>query len=380
MNTLLLILFTVLTTNAVAQSPWYFGADTAVNLTPSITFSNGVMSISGSLNPSSVAVSAPAGSVYLSTNGFSYVKQDSGSSTNWTRISYSTGDVVGPASAVDSQVSLFDGTTGKLLRASTASGVAKLSSGVLSASNVGLTSEVTGVLPVANGGTNSSTALSGSSIMVSNGTSVVQGSAGTATTVLHGNASGSPSYGAVSLTADVSGVLPLANGGTNKNMTAVAGGVVWTDGDSMEVIAAGTSGYVLQSNGTSAPSWVVSATNTKTCYLQTGGAGSLTAQTVCTSSPCTEYVDNCTTLSMTRGGTGDYLITGAAGTCKANGRLWCSVVAGNNANYINATLLPTSTMFATDASGGFTWDFDSFISGGGAANTFHDVACDCEVP
>src|SRR6185436_14804239 len=78
-----------------------------------------------------------------------------------------------------------------------------------------LTSEVSGILPVANGGTNSSTALSGSSIMISNGTSVIQGSAGTATTVLHGNAGGSPTYGAVVLTTDVSGILPVANGGTS---------------------------------------------------------------------------------------------------------------------------------------------------------------------
>lgn len=63
------------------------------------------------------------------------------------------GDVVGPLSSVDGQVALFNLTTGKLLKASTASGVAKLTSGVLSASNVNLTSEVTGTLPVANGGT-----------------------------------------------------------------------------------------------------------------------------------------------------------------------------------------------------------------------------------
>lgn len=37
---------------------------------------------------------------------------------------------------------------------------------------------------------------------------------GTTTTVLHGNAAGNPSWAAVSLTADVSGTLPVANGGT----------------------------------------------------------------------------------------------------------------------------------------------------------------------
>lgn len=74
-----------------------------------------------------------------------------------------------------------------------------------------LTTDVSGILPIANGGTNSGTALSGSTIMISNGTAVIQGSAGTATTVLHGNAGGAPTYGAVVLTTDVSGLLPIAN-------------------------------------------------------------------------------------------------------------------------------------------------------------------------
>jgi hypothetical protein len=38
---------------------------------------------------------------------------------------------------------------------------------------------------------------------------------GTTSTVLHGNASGNPSWGAVSLSNEVSGILPIANGGTN---------------------------------------------------------------------------------------------------------------------------------------------------------------------
>lgn len=37
---------------------------------------------------------------------------------------------------------------------------------------------------------------------------------GTSSQVLHGNASGAPQWGAVSLTASISGVLPVANGGT----------------------------------------------------------------------------------------------------------------------------------------------------------------------
>lgn len=124
----------------------------------------------------------------------------------------SSGDVSSnTATSVDSEVALFNGTSGKSIKRATGTGVAHLSSGVLSASSVVLTTEVSGTLPIANGGTNSNTALSGSSIMVSDGTKVIQGAAGTATTVLHGNASGVPTYGAVALATDVSGNLPVSN-------------------------------------------------------------------------------------------------------------------------------------------------------------------------
>ena len=63
-------------------------------------------------------------------------------------------------------------------------------------------SEVMNVLPIANGGTNSGLALSGSSIMIANAGAIVQGQAGTASTVLHGNAGGPPTYGTI-MNADV---------------------------------------------------------------------------------------------------------------------------------------------------------------------------------
>lgn len=47
----------------------------------------------------------------------------------------------------------------------------------------------------------------------------ILGSLGTTTTVLHGNAGGAPSFSAVVLTTDVSGILPVANGGTGVDNT-----------------------------------------------------------------------------------------------------------------------------------------------------------------
>ena len=59
----------------------------------------------------------------------------------------------------------------------------------------------------------------------------------------------------VDLTTDVTDVLPMANGGTDKALTPTLGGVVYTDANSMEVLGAGTSGQVLKSNGAAAPTW-----------------------------------------------------------------------------------------------------------------------------
>jgi len=136
---------------------------------------------------------------------------------------------------------------------------------------VSLTTNVTGILPVPNGGTGaatltglmqgngaspitsvaqvsggipyfntvstmaSSAALTANALMLGGGVGsspTTLGSLGTTTTVLHGNAAGAPTFGAVALTTDVSGVLPVANGGTNLNVSAddnvmVGNGTTW---------------------------------------------------------------------------------------------------------------------------------------------------------
>lgn len=83
----------------------------------------------------------------------------------------------------------------------------------------------------------------------------VLGSLGTTTTVLHGNAAGAPTFGAVSLTADVSGVLPLANGGTNANITAANGQVAYSTASALALTTSGSTGQILQRNTSAAPTW-----------------------------------------------------------------------------------------------------------------------------
>jgi hypothetical protein len=76
----------------------------------------------------------------------------------------------------------------------------------------------------AGGGNVTTGTLTTNALTVGSGTTAISSlaSLGTTTTVLHGNAAGAPTFGAVSLTADVTGTLPIGNGGTNATTAAAA--------------------------------------------------------------------------------------------------------------------------------------------------------------
>ncbi len=103
----------------------------------------------------------------------------------------------------------------------------------------------------------SSGTLTSSALLVGAGVGVpptVLGSLGTTATVLHGNAAGLPTWGAVSLTADVSGVLPSASGGTgvnNGSSTITLGGNLVTSGAfATTLVSTNTTSVTLPTSGT----------------------------------------------------------------------------------------------------------------------------------
>jgi hypothetical protein len=131
----------------------------------------------------------------------------------------------------------------------------------------GISGEIAGILPLTNGGTNASLTANHGAIVYSDADSLELLAPGTAGQPLLSSGAGSApawfadsgvvkatsgvlSTSAVDLaSAEVTDVLPLAKGGTNKNMTAVAGAVVYSDADSLELTSVGTAGQVLKPVG-----------------------------------------------------------------------------------------------------------------------------------
>jgi len=128
-----------------------------------------------------------------------------------------TGGIVSVATPTTTPAFTIAGTSGGIPYFS--SGTAWASSGVLTASRI-----------VLGGGAGAAP--------------TVLGSLGTTTTVLHGNAAGAPTFGAVSLTADVSGTLPIANGGTGTSTAGVSATIV-----TAKLTALGANGSMTFTNG-----------------------------------------------------------------------------------------------------------------------------------
>jgi len=152
---------------------------------------------------------------------------------------------------------------------------------------------------------NSSITINGTSVSLGGTRTLTLASAdfanqGTTTTVLHGNAAGNPSFGAVSLTADVSGVLPVANGGTNLNASAddnvmVGNGTTWETKAVPDCDNSG-SNHLNYDTGT----------NAFTCGTSPVGAR---ASVACTGGGCTlNGTSNFGVTSVTRNAAGNYTV------------------------------------------------------------------------
>ena len=121
-----------------------------------------------------------------------------------------------------------------------------------------------GTLSPARGGTGLTGYSIGDILYANGGTSLAKLSGVATGNVLRsGGVNTAPSYGKVGLTTHVSGTLAVGNGGTGTTTAPTAGGVAYGSTTSaIGYTVAGTSGFLLKSNGASAPSWVASEMST----------------------------------------------------------------------------------------------------------------------
>jgi hypothetical protein len=102
--------------------------------------------------------------------------------------------------------------------------------------------------------------------------------------LISGGVAAAPSWGKIGLATHVSGTLPIANGGTNSTATPTNGGVVYGTGTAQAYSTAGTSGQVLTSAGAAAPTWTTATdANTASAIVKRDASGNFSAGTITSS-------------------------------------------------------------------------------------------------
>jgi hypothetical protein len=238
-----------------------------------------------------VSGSAPLGyqtfsSVLASGDTFYYCIQNQGS-TEWeVGVGTYSGSnqfartTVLSSSDSGSKVAFSSGIKNVFLTLAAARTVEIDSSGVVTIGNLHLTN----ALSAAYGGTGLTAPGASGNVLTSNGTAWVSqaggggGGSGTVTSVnVSGGTTGLTATGGpvtTSGTITLGGTLAIANGGTNGTATPTAGTIAYGTGTALAYSTVGTSGQVLVSGGTGAPTWsTISGTGTVTSVAQsfTGG-------------------------------------------------------------------------------------------------------------
>ncbi|CAB4154087.1 hypothetical protein UFOVP632_18 [uncultured Caudovirales phage] len=119
---------------------------------------------------------------------------------------------------------------------------------------------LSGTLIAANGGTGFSSYAVGDLLYADTTTTLAKlPDVATGNALISGGISTAPAWGKIGLTTHVSGILPIANGGTNATVTPTAGAVAYGTGTAYGFTAAGTAGQVLTSAGAGVPTWTTNA-------------------------------------------------------------------------------------------------------------------------
>jgi hypothetical protein len=173
------------------------------------------------------------------------------------------------------------------------------------------------------------------------GTGTVNGITLTGTVTSSGSLTLGGTLSGVSLTTQVSGTLPIANGGTNGTAAPTAGGVAYGTGTAYAVNSAGTSGQVLTSAGAGAPTWTTPTTGTVTSVTGTapvvssGGATPAISMAAATAS-VNGYLTSTDWTTFNNKGSGT--VTSVGGTGTVNGITLTGTVTSSGSLTLGGTL------------------------------------------
>jgi len=158
---------------------------------------------------------------------------------------------------------------------------------------------------------------------------------------LYGNGASVVTASTTIPTSALSGQVSLANGGTNANLTAVAGGVVYSGASALAITAAGSSGQFLQSTGSGAPIWATPASYaTVTDDTTTNGTRYPLFANQTSGNLATEYTSS--TKLQYNPNTGIFTSTGFSGA--HNGSIGATTPSTGSFTTVSATGQITSTV------------------------------------
>lgn len=332
---------------ASANPPIIWGpSGSAQMLTPSISFTpNNTFIISGTLDPSAVATSAAKGSLYSSTNGNLYVKQDAGLTTNWSAVSTTGGGT--SLGAIDGQAAAANG-------ASIAAGVLYMQSE--DATHPGLVN-------------NAAQTISGAKTFSSTIVGSVNGNAATVTT--NANLTGPiTSVGNTTSVASQTGTGSVfVMQGTPTLTTPVIGAAT---GTSLSV-----SGQLTSTVSTGTAPLVVSST-TQVANLNAATAGSATTATTATNATNTAVTDDTTAnatmyptwVTTTTGNLPQKLSSTKLTFNPSTSTLTATTFAGNASTATTATNATNGTTVAVSNSASY---FPLFVSSSSNGNQAFDL-------
>jgi hypothetical protein len=199
-----------------------------------------------------------------------------------------------------------------------------------------------GTLVAVNGGTGQASYAVGDLLYASTTTALSKlADVATGNALISGGVGVAPAYGKIGLTTHVSGTLPVANGGTNSTATPTAGGVAYGTGTAYAVNTAGTSGQVLTSAGAGAPTWTTPTTGTVTSVTGTAPVVSSGGSTPAISmAAATALVSGYLTSTdwATFNGKGVGTVTSVGGTGTVNGITLTGTVTSSGSLTLGGTL------------------------------------------